>query len=126
MTNIQFIERDGQLEYAVIPIAVWERVKNLLEDIEDATLIDAIKSKDDGLRIPAAVVDAELAGDTPIKAWREYRRISQDGLAKAAGISKPYLSQIENRRRRASSDVLLRLAAALEVSINILEEDENE
>ncbi|ODV42365.1 XRE family transcriptional regulator [Cupriavidus sp. UYMMa02A] len=122
MTEIQFIERDGHREFAVVPIEVWDHVKHLIEDLDDAALFDAVKSGDDGFRVPAAVLDAELAGDHPIKAWRDYRRITQDALASAAGLSKPYLSQIENRKRDGTVDVLQRIAAALGVPMDILVE----
>ncbi|WP_454727530.1 MULTISPECIES: helix-turn-helix domain-containing protein [Cupriavidus] len=120
MTKIQFIERDGQREFAIVPIEVWDRVKHLIEELDDATLFDQAKAQDDGWRIPAAVLDAELAGDHPVKAWREYRRLTQDALAAAAGLSKPYLSQIENRRRDGSVDVLQKLAGALGVPLDAL------
>ncbi|BDB26005.1 helix-turn-helix transcriptional regulator [Cupriavidus sp. P-10] len=123
MTGIQFIERDGRREYAVIPIEMWERVKYLIEDAGDVALFDAARAKDDGFRVPAAVLDAELAGDHPVKAWRNYRRLTQDALARAAGLSKPYLSQIENRSRAGSPDALRRLAQALGVPCDMLGEE---
>lgn len=122
MTDIQFIERDGHREYAVVPIEIWERVKHVIEDMEDVALFDQAKAGDDGFRVPAAVLDAELAGDHPVKAWREYRRLTQDELATAARVSKPYLSQIENRKRDGSVDVLQGLAAALGVPLDLLVE----
>ncbi|SDD34266.1 Helix-turn-helix domain-containing protein [Cupriavidus sp. YR651] len=122
MTEIQFIERDGQRTFAVVPIEIWDKVKHLFEDMDDVALYDRAKAADDGVRIPAAVLDAELAGDHPVKAWREYRRLTQDALAQAAGLSTPYLSQIENRKRDGSVDVLHRLAVALEVPLDLLVE----
>lgn len=122
MTDIQFIERDGHREYAVVPIEIWERVKHVIEDMEDIALFDQAKADDDGFRVPAGVLDAELAGDHPVKAWREYRRLTQDELAAAAGVSKPYLSQIENRKRDGSVEVLQGLATALGVPLDFLVE----
>ncbi|SPD66317.1 Transcriptional regulator [Cupriavidus taiwanensis] len=122
MTNIQFIQRDGRREFAVVPIEVWDRVKHLIEASDDVILFDAATEQDDGLRVPAAVLDAELAGDHPVKAWRNYRRLTQDALARAAGLSKPYLSQIENRARAGSIEALRRLAQALDVPGDILAE----
>ncbi|MCO4862801.1 helix-turn-helix domain-containing protein [Cupriavidus sp. WGlv3] len=122
MTDIQFIQRDGRREFAVVPIEVWDRVKHLIEANDDVTLFDAATEQDDGFRVPAAVLDAELAGDHPVKAWRNYRRLTQDALARAAGLSKPYLSQIENRSRAGSAAALRRLAQALDVPADILAE----
>ncbi|WP_454736907.1 helix-turn-helix domain-containing protein [Cupriavidus necator] len=75
---------------------------------------------DVGFRVPGEVLDAELAGDHPVKAWRNYRRKTQDALAQAAGLSKPYLSQIENRTRAGSRDALQKLAKALDMPWEML------
>ncbi|SDP49097.1 Helix-turn-helix domain-containing protein [Ralstonia sp. 25mfcol4.1] len=123
MTAIQFIQREGNREYAIVPIDLWERVQHLFEAMEDVRIHDAAMAADDGFRIPAAVLDALLAGDHPIKAWRDHRRLTQDALATTAGVSKPYLSQIENRRRDGSVDVLRALATALAVPLDLLVED---
>lgn len=68
MIKIQFIERDGHPEFAVVPIEVWERIKHRAEEQDDSALPGHAKAGDDGFRIPAAILDAELAGDNPIKA----------------------------------------------------------
>jgi len=124
MIDIQFIERDGHREYAVVPIEIWDKVKDLIEDLDDAAALKQAVAEDDGTRIPHTVLKAELAGDHPIKAWREHRGITQDALASAVGISKPYLSQMENRKRDGSVDVLQKLAAALEVPMDLLVEQD--
>lgn len=41
-------------------------------------------------------------------------------LAKAAGVSNPYLSQIERGLRRPSAEILQQLAKALKVSVETL------
>ena len=63
--------------------------------------------------VPAEVVFALLDGANPIKTWRKYRGLRQQQLAEAAGISKPYLSQIEAGKRTGSAAVLRALADAL-------------
>ena len=45
MTTIQFIERDGKREFAVIPIELYEHLYAALEDADDAA-----RAGDDGLR----------------------------------------------------------------------------
>ncbi|KGU99608.1 helix-turn-helix domain-containing protein [Burkholderia pseudomallei] len=120
MTEVQFIEQDGHRAFAVVPIELWDRVKDLIEDLEDDALFAQAKASDDGHRIPAAVLDAELAGDHPVRAWRTHRRMTQDALAAAAGISKPYLSQIETRQRVGTRDVLAKIASVLTVPLDAL------
>ena len=46
--------------------------------------------------------------------------MTQEALATAAGISKPYLSQIETRQRAGTADVLSKIASALAVSVDDL------
>ena len=54
--------------------------------------------------------------ENPIKVWREYRELTQQQLAEIAGISKPYLSQIETGKRIGTAEILSAIAKALDVS----------
>lgn len=123
MAGIQFIERNGKREFAVIPIELYERLSAVLEDVDDAALADAARAADDGFRIPAAVVNALLEGEQPVKVWREQRGLTQDALAAKAGISKAYLCQMETRKRVGALKTLRAIADALAVSVNELHED---
>ena len=38
--------------------------------------------------LPGEYVDRLLAGETPLRVWREFRRMTLDQLSKAAGIAK--------------------------------------
>ena len=55
-----------------------------------------------------------------IKAQREAAQVSVRQLAEKAGVSNPYLSQIERGLRKPSADVLSQLAKALRVSAEVL------
>lgn len=123
MTGIQFIERDGKREFAVIPIELYERLSAALEDADDAALFDAARAADDGFRIPAALANAILDGEQAVKVWREHRGLTQDTLAAKAGISKAYLCQIETRKRVGALKTLRAIADALAISLNELRED---
>lgn len=53
-----------------------------------------------------------------LRAYRELRGLSLSELARQSGVSKAYLSQIENgRSRSASADKLYDLASALGVTL---------
>ena len=123
MTGIQFIERDGKREFAVIPIELYERLSAALEDADDVALFDAARAANDGFRIPAAVANAILDGEQPVKAWREHRGLTQEALAANVGISKAYLCQIETRKRVGALKTLRAIADALAISMNELRED---
>jgi transcriptional regulator with XRE-family HTH domain len=51
---------------------------------------------------------------------REELKITQDKLAEQAGLSKGFLSEVENNKRNISSDNLLRLANVLGASVDYL------
>ncbi|HEY7050917.1 MAG TPA: helix-turn-helix transcriptional regulator [Mycobacterium sp.] len=55
-----------------------------------------------------------------IRAQREAAQVSVRQLAEKAGVSNPYLSQIERGLRRPSADVLSQIAKALRVSAEAL------
>jgi len=60
--------------------------------------------------VPSEVTYAILDGENLIRVWREHRKLTQQQLATAAGISTPYLSQIESGKRTGSADVLSAIA----------------
>jgi transcriptional regulator with XRE-family HTH domain len=55
-----------------------------------------------------------------IRQQREQARISMRQLAEAAGVSNPYLSQIERGLRKPSADILQQLAKGLRISAEAL------
>jgi transcriptional regulator with XRE-family HTH domain len=55
-----------------------------------------------------------------IRQQREAAEVSVRQLAKAAGVSNPYLSQIERGLRKPSAEILQQLAKALSVSAETL------
>jgi transcriptional regulator with XRE-family HTH domain len=55
-----------------------------------------------------------------IKQQREQARISLRQLAEAAGVSNPYLSQIERGLRRPSAEILQQIAKGLRISAEAL------
>jgi DNA-binding XRE family transcriptional regulator len=119
--NIQLIERDGKPEWAILPYEEYLKLveqAEMLEDIRDFDAAKAALENGEDELVPAEVVFAILDGENPIKVWREYRRLTQQQLADAAGISKPYLSQIETGKRTGATEVLSAIAKALDVSLD--------
>ena len=121
MTEIQFIERNGRREYAVVPMPMFTRMAALMEDLDDEALYDKARTADDGLRVPGEVVNAILSGMHPVKAWREHGGLTQDALANTAGISTAYLCQIETGKRQGAVKTLKALAQALGVTLDDLQ-----
>lgn len=114
--NVQIILKDGRPEYAVVPIEDYRRMVASLEDIEDIAAIDrALREDKAGESIPGEIVDAIVDGVTPLRAWRLYRKLTLVSLAERTGISRSYLSRIENGKRRGTLDIYRRLAVVLNV-----------
>ena len=55
-----------------------------------------------------------------IREIREKRGMTQENLAEAAGLSKSFLSEVENDRSNISSQLLLRIANELGASMDYL------
>ena len=114
----QIIRKDGQPEYAIVP---WEQYETLLrkaEAMDDAAVFDrAVRELEEGHDevVPAGIVNRLLAGETPVRVWREYRGLTQAELAARSGLSQSYIAMLERGARRGTTDKLGRLAQTLEL-----------
>ena len=52
--------------------------------------------------VPAEIANRLLAGENPVKVWRTHRGLKARELAELAGISAPYLSEIEGGKKEGS------------------------
>ncbi len=121
--SVQIIEKNGQPEWAVLPYEEYQRLVDeaeMLQDIRDYDEVKLTLANGDEELIPSEVTYALLDGENPIRVWREYRGLTQQQVAEAAGISKSYLSQLETGQRKGSAEVLARVAKALNVSLDDL------
>lgn len=121
--SVQIIEKNGQPEWAVVPYEEYQRLveeAEMLQDIRDYDEVKVAIAKGDEELIPSEVTYALLDGDNPIRVWREYRGLTQQQVAAQAGISKPYLSQLESGQRKGTTEVLSAIAKALNISLDDL------
>ncbi|MCB0191817.1 MAG: helix-turn-helix transcriptional regulator [Anaerolineae bacterium] len=119
--NVQIIEKNGRPEWAVIPYEEYERLVAEAEMLQGIQAFDEAKSalaNGDEELIPSEVTYALLDGKNPLRVWREYRGLTQQQVADAAQISKPYLSQLESGQRNGTTEVLAAIAKALNVSLD--------
>ena len=118
--KVQIINKDGKPEWAVLPYETYQRMiedSEMLQDIRDYD--EAKKAIEDGEElVPSEVAYAILDGKSPIRVWREYRGLTRQQLAGAAGISVPYISQIESGKRKGSTEVLSAIARALDLTLD--------
>jgi DNA-binding XRE family transcriptional regulator len=120
--SVQVIKKGGKPEWAVIPYVEYEQLLERLEMADDVRAYDEAKKRLEAGEelVPAEVIYAILDGANPVRVWREHRGLTQQQLAQGAGISVPYLSQIESGKRTGSANVLAALAKALELSLDDL------
>ena len=120
--NVQIIEKDGSPEWAVVPYGEYEKLIQVAEALDNIRAYDEAKQRiaEGEELIPAEVTFALLDGENPIRVWRTHRALTLQGLGERAGVSKPYLSQLESGKRTGSTDVLRRIATALDVSLDDL------
>lgn len=118
--TVQIIKKGDKPEWAVLPYEDYIRLIENLEMAQDIQEYDSAKAaleRGEDELIPSEVVYAILDGANAIKTWREYRMLSQPELAEKAGISVPYLSQLETNKRKGTLTVLSAIAKALQVSL---------
>lgn len=121
--NVQVIERNGAPEWAVLPYADYEKLLDLLEGVQDAADVARVRAalgRGDEETLPDTVVARLLAGESPLRVWREYRGLSQVDLAGAAGVTQSMVTMIETGRRKGQASTLKRLADALRVDVDDL------
>ena len=121
--NVQIIKNKDELEWAVIPyneyLSLVEKA-DMLDDINDFDRFQTALNQGEEQLFPATVVDNLLNGRNPIKVFREFREMTQYELVQKAGITIPYLSQIESQKRQGSIKVLTAIARALNVTLDMI------
>ncbi len=105
--SAQIIQKDGKAEFAVIPIEEYNRLLAMAEDLGDVVAYDKsiaeLESGEDEA-IPAEIVARLVAGDEhPLKVWREFRGMTQAGLAEQAGVSQGQVALIEGGKHSGSA-----------------------
>jgi DNA-binding Xre family transcriptional regulator len=96
------------------------RPADLDELLEDAAATAAFHNTRNQETVPAEVVDRLVAGESPVKVWREHRGLSQRALAERAALNFAYLSQIETGARKGPIGTMKKLAEALDVDLGDL------
>jgi DNA-binding XRE family transcriptional regulator len=102
----------------------YEQLLDRLEDAEDRAAVLAhrleVKQGRGNLWLTSDEVNRLLDGASPVTIWREKRHLTQQALAGMAGISKSFLSEIENGTGVASVETLRKLAHELKVDLDTL------
>jgi hypothetical protein len=90
----------------------------LSERADAAGAAAAIADRRSDERVPAAVVDRLLAGEHPVRVWRDHRGLTLERLHDKAGLSIGYLSEIEAGKKPGSLKALRAIATALKIDLD--------
>ncbi len=111
----------GRHESATVTRAEYNALLARMEDIEDS--LDLLRAQEDGQSDDAwseKLVERMLAGEHPLRLWREHRSMTLDALSRATGVAAGYLSEIESGKKPGSAVSLKKCAAALNVHMEDL------
>ena len=120
--HIEKLTRKGK-EFAVIPVEDLQKLMDDAEMLADVRAYDAAKGRldrgDDEL-IPLTITERRLAGESPVRIWRDHRALTQEELAKVSNVSRSMIAAIEAGHKTGGIATLKKLAAALKVDLENL------
>lgn len=119
----QIITTPAGERLVLLPEAEYEALLDAAEDAVDIAAVEEFERKlasGEEEYIPFEVVKRFLAGESPVRVWREHRGLTATALAEAAGIGQGFLSQIETGKRDGTVETLKKIAAVLKVTIDDL------
>ena len=132
----KIVTRDGKPAEVILSYADWQKIVAVLDedDADDIAAIEAARREDDDFAatlaaqrgvpvettIPREIVRAKLDGVHPLKAWREFRSMTQLQLSSSAAVGRDLIAQIETHIKRGGFETLECLAGALAVPIEAL------
>lgn len=96
----------------------------LVEELEDAQAVAAYRhakaqiATEGSDPLPVEMVERLIAGENPVRVWREHRKLTARALAAKAGVNAGYLSMIENNHKPGSVAAMSKLAKALNLTLD--------
>ena len=108
-TDPQIISHNGKPAFAVIP---WNEYQELIHN--------QMESDESDVWFPNEVVKANVRGDSLIKAWREYLKLTQAELAAKAGMKQSAMARLESNSVNPRKATLAKLAEAMGINIEQL------
>lgn len=116
--HIETITRKGK-GFAVIPLEDLRKLVNDAEMLADVRAYDNAKARlasgEDEL-VPLEISERRLRGEAPLRIWRNYRKLTQEQLAKKAKVSRALIAAIETKRKAGSVRTWKKLGVVLNVS----------
>ncbi len=106
-----------------IPQAEYDRLREAADDLADLNAYDGAKAAlaaGEEELVPADFAKRLIAGESPLRVWRELRGLSQVTLGKASGVNRVQIADIEAERGKGSVETVRKLADALGVRVDDL------
>lgn len=120
--QIETMIRQGK-KFVVLPEQEFNALVKNAEMLADVRAYDAIKAAiESGAEelIPFSIVTRRVAGESPVKIWREHRKLTQEALSAASGVSRGMIAAVESGHKQAGIGSLKKLAKALGCEIENL------
>ena len=123
--NVRF-KKTEKGEVAILPRKEYEalaaKAAEADEDVGTARLVARARREiaAGAPLIPKAVVDRIAKGENALRVLREWRDVTQVHLSFKTNIGQGYLSDLENGRRKGTTAALKKIAAALNVPLDLL------
>lgn len=108
------------VEKVTISKAEYEALLDAKEDLEDIQAVEyALANPEEGMP-HELVVRMIVDGENPLSIYREWRGFNQSSLAKASGVNRTQIADIEAGRSMPSVVTLKKLAQTLDVDMDVL------
>ena len=124
--TIHVIAETAETVTVTLSRADYRALLNAVDDTEDSADVAALRVAEAAVAagqdeyLPVRMVERLLSGESPVRVWRDHRRLTGRALAEAAGIAPAYLSEIETGKKPGSFDAMTRIAKALGLSLDDL------
>lgn len=119
----QIIITPGGERLVIIPEAEFLAMREAFEDHEDREAVRAFHRKfaaGEEELIPADIANRIIDGENKVRVWRSHRGLSARDLAAAAGLSAPYISEIESGKKEGSLSAMKKIAEVLKADLDDL------
>lgn len=110
-------------EMVTIPIEEYKALRVAAEELADLRAydraVDAL-ARGEEEHVPVEVARRMVAGESPLRVWREFRGLTQQALAEISRVNRVQITDIELGKGTGSVATLLKLASALDVTVDDL------
>lgn len=114
------LTKDGRPTHVVVPFERWEAIVAALEEVEDARLASEALTDPENESLPWEFAKELASGTNRVRAWREFRGLSQAALAERAGLDASMIPDLEAGLADRDANVNERLARALGCAVEDL------